>query len=115
MNEEIVIDNHMKKAESRSLRALLTKSQFDMTIPGFYFMTAGRVLGKKINVYVPKNITPMDEAGVNLNTLADKKLTGQYLVFGTRHTFKADKYHVTMNVTKYDNKKSLSNERINVI
>jgi len=115
LNEEIVIDNHMKKAESRSLKALLTKSQFDMTIPGFYFMTAGRVLGKKINVYVPKNITPMDEAGVNLNTLADKKLTGQYLVFGIRHTFKSDKYHVTMNVTKYDNKKSLSNERINVI
>lgn len=116
LHEETVSDNHQKKIQSKSFKSLIGKTQMDVTIPGYHFMKSPtRILGKMIRMYVPKNIVPTDEANVSRNSLADKKLTGKYLVFAARHVFKNGKYHVTTNVSKYDNLNNLSKERLNVV
>lgn len=111
LDEQLVADDHMKRAEANALRASLGKSQMDITIPGYHLMNENQVTGRMIEVYVPKNVVVYDEN--NREQVADKKLSGTYLVFGTRHQFKDTKYTAVMNITKYDNKKSLSQEQVN--
>ena len=74
-------------------------------------MNGNQVTGRMIDIYVPKNVVVYDEN--NPEQVSDKKLSGSYLIFGTRHQFKDTKYTAVMNITKYDNKKSLSQEQVN--
>ena len=111
LDEQLVADDHMKRAEANALRASLGKSQMDITVPGYHFMNGNQVTGRMIDIYVPKNAVVYDEN--NPEQVSDKKLSGSYLIFGTRHQFKDTKYTAVMNITKYDNKKSLSQEQVN--
>lgn len=111
LDEQQVADDHMKRAAANALRASLGKSQMDITVPGYHFMNGNQVTGRMIDIYVPKNVVVYDEN--NPEQVSDKKLSGSYLIFGTRHQFKDTKYTAVMNITKYDNKKSLSQEQVN--
>ena len=114
LNEEIISDDHLKKAEAKALRSLMAKTQMDITLPGYRFMQKQSIIGKMIDIFVPKNIAIEDETN-NIERVSDKKLTGKYMIFGTRHFFKNTKYSVVMNITKYDNKKNLSQETVNAV
>ena len=111
VDEQLVADDHMKRAEANALRVSLGKSQMDITVPGYHLMNGNQVTGRMIDVYVPKNMVIYDEN--NPDQVSDKKLSGTYLIFGTRHQFKDTKYTAVMNITKYDNKKNLSQEQVN--
>lgn len=111
LDEQLVADDHMKRAEANALRASLGKSQMDITVPGYHLMNGNQVTGRMIEIYVPKNVVVYGEN--NHEQVSDKKLSGSYLIFGTRHQFKDTKYTAVMNITKYDNKKSISQEQVN--
>lgn len=111
LDEQLVSDDHMKRAEANAIKASLGKSQMDITIPGLHLIGANQVTGRMVDVYVPKNQVVIDTN--NVDQVSDKKLSGSYLVFGTRHQFKDTKYTAVMNITKYDNKKNISQEQVN--
>jgi hypothetical protein len=114
LNEELITDDHLKKAQAKALRSLMAKTQMDITVPGYRFMQNQSIIGKMIDIFVPKNIAIENETS-NIDRVSDKKLTGKYMIFGTRHYFKNTKYSVIMNITKYDNKKNLSQETVNAV
>lgn len=113
INEEPIADDHMKKAKANSLRLSMAKSQADIVIPGFHLMNGKQVTGRTIDIFVQKNMAALEEKDAAAAKIMDKKLSGTYLIFSTRHQFKNTKYEASLNITKYDNKKSLSQEQVN--
>jgi len=113
LNEETTINNHMRKAEERSLRIMLSKLNIDVQLPGYQFVE-NEVIGKIIEIEIPKDIPVLDEK-VTSEDVIDKKLSGNYLVFAARHLFVDDQYSVILNLTKVDNKRSLDNEQAGVV
>lgn len=113
ISEEPISDDHMKKAKANSLRLSMAKSQADIIIPGFHLMQGKQITGRTIDIFVQKNMAALEDKDATENKIMDKKLSGTYLIFSTRHQFKNTKYEASLNITKYDNKKSLSQEQVN--
>ena len=113
LKEEVVIDDHMRKAQDRSIRAMLSKAPMTVQLPGYQFFE-NEAIGKVINLEIPKDIPIMDEAATGEDVI-DKKRSGRYLVYGTRHLFKNGQYSANLNVTKLDNKDSIKNETVNQV
>lgn len=80
-----------------AFRRFLTASSTDLVIPGYSFLKGGQngaSIGKNINVTFLKN--SMGSDGQSLINLMDKKRSGEFLIYATRHIFKIDNGYTTI-------------------
>jgi hypothetical protein len=90
-----------KKVESQSLKGHLYKNMLNVVIEGAGFITAKATIGDIVrmniindNIEVKKNA---DE-----NNALDKRYSGNFIVYDTRHTFQGTKHTISMNVCKLE-------------
>jgi hypothetical protein len=87
---------HSAKAVAASLRNILTKSTLQITVPGLHTMpqaSAHKTIGNVITV-----LSLAGEDG-----LADRKRSGDYLVYAARHRFVQERYSADMSLVKLAN------------
>lgn len=96
--EETSASKHSAKAISRSVRNLLGKSLLEITVPGLHSMPqdGNKTIGRIISVLSLADVTQHTE-------LFDRKRTGDYLVYGARHSFSQEKYTVGLSLVKIAN------------
>lgn len=89
---------HSAKAVANSLRNVLGKSGLKITIPGLHASPQANTHKTIGNVITVTSLT--DEAG---ETTADRKRSGDYLIFATRHRFTQERYTCDLDLVKLAN------------
>ena len=83
---------------ANSLRNVLGKSGLKITIPGLHASPQANTHKTIGNVITVTSLT--DEAG---ETTADRKRSGDYLIFATRHRFTQERYTCDLDLVKLAN------------
>ena len=93
-------NSHMLKAKSKALRHFLHKTPIQISVAGNNFLHSGvnHSIGNLINIAFKANtISYSDEDGSNN---LDKRKSGSYMIYATRHIFQADVYSAVVSCTK---------------
>ena len=98
-NEEPGDGDHTKKVLSRALKHFLAKSPLTITTNGKFFIDEGinKTIGNTIRIVFMANKT-LDKAAE-----IDSKLSGDYIIYGTQHSFKKEKYDLKILCAKIAN------------
>lgn len=85
-----------------AFRKFLTASSTDLVVPGYSFLKGGQdgaAIGKNVEVSFLKNTVAAGDQ--SLIDLLDKKRSGEFLIYATRHIFKIDSgYSAVMSCVK---------------
>lgn len=94
------VSSHMFKAKTKSLRHFLHKSSIDISVPGRNFLQNGvnKSIGNLINIAFNANIA--DTSRSDPNTNLDKKKSGTYMIYATRHVFQENVYNSVISCAK---------------
>jgi hypothetical protein len=92
--------SHMFKAKSKSLRHFLHKSSIDISVPGKNFLHRGinKSVGNLINISFNSNIADTSNSSPDNNL--DKKKSGAYMIYATRHVFQENIYNAVISCAK---------------
>jgi len=92
--------SHMFKAKSKSLRHFLHKSSIDISVPGKNFLHRGinKSVGNLINISFNSNISDTSNSSPDNNL--DKKKSGAYMIYATRHVFQENVYNAVISCAK---------------
>ena len=92
--------SHMFKAKSKSLRHFLHKSSIDISVPGKNFLHRGinKSVGNLINISFNSNMADTSNSSPNNNL--DKKKSGAYMIYATRHVFQENIYNAVISCAK---------------
>lgn len=93
-------NSHMLKAKSKALRHFLHKTPIQISVPGNNFLYSGvnHSIGNLINISFQANtISYSDEDGSNN---LDKRKSGSYMIYATRHIFQGEVYSAVVSCTK---------------
>lgn len=93
-------NSHMLKAKAKALRHFLHKTPIQISVPGNNFLYSGvnHSIGNLINISFKAN-TPSDIDEDGSNNL-DKRKSGSYMIYATRHIFQSDVYSAVVSCTK---------------
>ena len=89
---------HSAKAISKSVRNLLGKSVLEIEVPGLHIIPQGgnKTLGRVLSV-----VSVAD--GEQFNEVFDRKRTGDYMIYTTRHTLTPNNYSAALSLVKIAN------------
>jgi hypothetical protein len=93
-------NSHMLKAKSKALRYFLHKTPIEISVPGHNFLHSdvNHSIGNLINVSFKANSTSyMEDDGSNN---LDKRKSGSYMIYATRHIFQSDIYSAVVSCAK---------------
>lgn len=94
----------VSKIEKRAIRNHLAKNTMDVYVNGSAFFISKASVGDIVNLKVIN-----DDADINIfsseDSLLDKRKSGDFLIFRTRHTFTGTQHTVAMTVCKMENDK----------
>ena len=107
--EEETVDKHLYKAQSRAIYGFLDQQPINITVPGISF--GFNKLGKKMDIYIQKDIPPEEKS--NINSVRDKKRSGEYLIQKIMYTIFSNRLTATITATKTDTDPSLGSEKLN--
>lgn len=96
--EESSASKHAAKSIQKSVRNLLGKSILEITVPGLNFMPQGghKTIGRTLSVVSIADITQHRE-------IYDRKRSGDYLIYASKHSFTQDRYSVGLSLVKIAN------------
>ncbi len=97
-HEDMSSQRHSAKAISRSVRNLLGKSVLEIEVPGLHIIPQGgnKTLGRILSV-----VSIAD--GEQFNEVYDRKRTGDYMIYTTRHTLTPNNYSAALSLVKIAN------------
>ena len=97
-NEDMSTQRHSAKAISQSVRNLLGKSVLEIEVPGLHIIPQGgnKTLGRVLSV-----VSIAD--GEQFNEVFDRKRTGDYMIYTTRHTLTPNNYTAALSLVKIAN------------
>ena len=97
-HEDMSSQRHSAKAISRSVRNLLGKSVLEIEVPGLHIIPQGgnKTLGRVLSV-----VSIAD--GEQFNEVFDRKRTGDYMIYTTRHTLTPNNYTAALSLVKIAN------------
>ena len=97
-HEDMSSQRHSAKAISRSVRNLLGKSVLEIEVPGLHIIPQGgnKTLGRILSV-----VSIAD--GEQFNEVFDRKRTGDYMIYTTRHTLTPNNYSAALSLVKIAN------------
>jgi len=97
-HEDMSSQRHSAKAISRSVRNLLGKSVLEIEVPGLHIIPQGgnKTLGRILTV-----VSIAD--GEQFNEVYDRKRTGDYMIYTTRHTLTPNNYSAALSLVKIAN------------
>lgn len=98
--EEGSAQKHAAKAIQKSVRNLLGKSMLEITVPGLNFMPEGghKTIGRTLSVVSIADVSQHRE-------IYDRKRSGDYLIYASKHSFTQDRYTVGLSLVKIANYK----------
>jgi len=111
-NEEANFEPHMRKAESKGLFNFAPKESIIAQVPAEFFDNQNEIVGRVINLEFPKNIFVEKEAASS-QKMKDKKKSGNWLVYSTRHIISNRNYTITMTCLKTGTDASIGQEQLN--
>lgn len=102
LNEEILADNYKRKMVSKSMLHFLLKNPLNIIVNGVDFIDGdyNATIGNLLNI---EFLTNRIDAK-NQRRLRDAKRSGNYLIYGARHTFKVEGYDLSLSCVKIANK-----------
>lgn len=86
-----------KKLENMSVRNMLYKNMFDVTVPGAGFIVSKASVGDIVRINVLS-----DDNDPNSEQKFDELRSGEFLIYNARHTFKDTRHDVAMTVCKLE-------------
>jgi len=97
-HEDMSTQRHSAKAISKSVRNLLGKSVLEIEVPGLHVIPQGgnKTLGRVLSV-----VSVAD--GEQFNEVFDRKRTGDYMIYTTRHTLTPNNYTAALSLVKIAN------------
>jgi len=97
-HEDMSTQRHSAKAISRSVRNLLGKSVLEIEVPGLHVIPQGgnKTLGRIVSVVSVADGEQFDE-------VFDRKRTGDYMIYTTRHTLTPNNYSAALSLVKIAN------------
>ena len=98
IHEDMSSQRHSAKAISKSVRNLLGKSVLEIEVPGLHIIPQGgnKTLGRVLSV-----VSVAD--GEQFNEVFDRKRTGDYMIYTTRHTLTPNNYSAALSLVKIAN------------
>lgn len=101
LHEETLSDNYNRKMISKSMLHFLLKNPLNIVVNGVDFIDGhgNATIGKLLNVEFLTNKVDTK----NQKRLKDNKRSGNYLIYGARHTFKAEGYDLSLTCVKIAN------------
>lgn len=94
--EETSPEMSMRQIDNLSIRHMLYKNMFDVTVPGVGFIMAGASVGDIAAI----NIVSDTYATESTDNPFDKNKSGNFLIYNIRHTFTGQSHSVVMTVCK---------------
>jgi hypothetical protein len=96
------INSYMLNAVNVALRSILFKNTVQLHLPGLNFITGtNRSVGNMIDVhFFNSNLQLQTKSNIALEDLKDKKKSGEYLVYATKHIFTLGKHNVVVDAVK---------------
>tara|TARA_B100001059_G_scaffold226157_1_gene254197 strand:+ start:1933 stop:3270 length:1338 start_codon:yes stop_codon:yes gene_type:complete len=106
-NEEETTANFRLQACVNAYRNMLFKTSINVTVPGRpYLMGINSSIGRQIEVVYPANDSFVSNtSSVTAIDLEDKKRSGTYIIYATRHTFAETQHNVDITAVKLGNRK----------
>ena len=94
-------------AVKHALKNMLEKSSMSIRVPGIlYLLGSNASLGRQINFVYPSNNTLLDgQSDVTADEVEDKKRSGIFIIYTTRHHFNDQQHNVDMSCVKLGNPK----------
>jgi hypothetical protein len=94
-HDEMKPSSFTNKVTNHSIRNMLYKNMFEVTVPGAGFIVSKASVGDMVR------IETISDDGDNKSTVSfDQLRTGDFLIYNTRHTFKNTRHDVVMTVCK---------------
>ena len=94
-HDELKQSSFTNKLVNRSIRNMLYKNQFEVTVPGAGFIVSKASVGDIVTIQ-----TISDDGDPESTEVFDNLRTGDFLIYNTRHTFKNTRHDVVMTVCK---------------
>jgi hypothetical protein len=95
-HDEYDIEKFKKKLENLSVRNMLYKNMYEVTVPGAGFIISKASVGDIIRINVISDNTNNDKSSEKF----DRLRSGDFLIYSARHTFKDTRHDVAMSVCK---------------
>ena len=92
---------------NNALRNMLFKSSMSIRVPGkFYLLGDNGSIGRQIDfIYPANNSAPSGQGEVSADDLEDKKRSGVFIIYTSRHHFNDTQHNVDMSCVKLGNRK----------
>ena len=92
---------------NNALRNMLFKSSMSIRVPGkFYLLGDNGSIGRQIDfIYPANNSAPSGQGEVSADDLEDKKRSGVFIIYTSRHHFNDQQHNVDMSCVKLGNRK----------
>lgn len=100
-NDEFEEPLFRKKIESMSLKGHLYKNMLNVVIEGAGFIVAKATVGDIVRMNVINDNAEIQK-NIDERTALDKRLSGKFIIYDTRHTFQGTQHTVSMNVCKLE-------------
>jgi hypothetical protein len=94
-HDEMKPSSFTNKVTNRSIRNMLYKNMFEVTVPGAGFIVSKASVGDMVRIE-----TISDDGDSKTSISFDQLRTGDFLIYNTRHTFKNTRHDVVMTVCK---------------
>jgi hypothetical protein len=94
-HDEVKQNSVLTKLDNISIRNMLLKNQFEITVPGAGFIVSKASVGDIVTIQ-----TISDNMDNESTQAFDNLRTGDFLIYNTRHTFKDTRHDVVMSVCK---------------
>lgn len=94
-HDELNVETFTNKIGNVSVRNMLYKNQFEVTVPGAGFIVSKASVGDMVKIE-----TISDDPDPNATNPLDQLRSGDFLIYNTRHTFKGNRHDVVMSVCK---------------
>lgn len=111
-NEEPDFEKHMRKAESKGMFNFAPKESIIAQVPAEFFDNQQEIVGRIVKLEFPKNIFAEKES-VSPTKMKDKKKSGNWLVYSTRHIISNKNYTIAMTCLKTGTDTSIGQEQLN--
>ena len=96
IHDELEPTKFLTKIKNISIRNMLYKNMFEVTVPGAGFMIARASVGDIVRIDVLSDDIDASTTGNNFDALR----SGDFMVYNVRHTFKDTRHDVAMTVCK---------------
>ena len=100
-NDEFDETKFRKKLEPNAIKNHLHKNTLNVVINGAGFIVSKATVGDIVNINVVNDNSLTDNLN-NKDDVLDKKMSGDFLIYETRHTFQGTQHSVSMNICKLE-------------